>query len=124
MYQDLVDRHRAVFGSAREDVQVVSAPCRICPIGAHVDHQLGLLTGLALDAGVHLAYTPNRRGLFRPRSLNFPGQVDFGLAGIRPIVPGDWANYARGPPLALRRDRATGNGTDGILLVDLLTRRS
>jgi len=119
MYQDLVDRHRAVFGSAREDVQVVSAPCRICPIGAHVDHQLGLVTGLALDAGVHLAYTPNRGGLFRLRSLNFPGQVDFGLAGIPPMVPGDWGNYARGAALALRREHEIRNGIDGIITGDL-----
>ena len=70
MYQDLVDRHRSLFGSARQDVQIVSAPCRICPVGAHVDHQLGLVTGLALDAGIHLAYASNREGQVRLRSLN------------------------------------------------------
>ena len=86
MYRDLVDRHRSLFGSARQDVRVVSAPCRICPVGAHVDHQLGLVTGLALDAGIRLACTPNRDGLVRLRSLNFPGDVEFGLSGIPPMA--------------------------------------
>src|SRR5947207_4249846 len=119
MYQDLVDRHRAVFGSARQDVRVVSAPCRICPVGAHVDHQLGLVTGLALDAGIRLACTPNRDGLVRLRSLNFPGDVEFGLSGIPPVIPGDWGNYALGAALALRRGHAIRNGIDGIIAGDL-----
>ena len=32
------------------------APYRICPIGAHSDHNLGKITGLAIDKGIHIAY--------------------------------------------------------------------
>lgn len=28
-------------------------PYRICPIGAHVDHNLGKLTGFAIDKGIY-----------------------------------------------------------------------
>ena len=38
------------------DVRVVVSPYRICPLGAHVDHQLGMVTGLALNQAVLLAF--------------------------------------------------------------------
>ena len=31
-------------------------PYRVCPLGAHVDHQLGQVTGFAIDKGIHIAY--------------------------------------------------------------------
>ena len=31
-------------------------PYRICPIGAHSDHQFGKITGLAIDKGIHIAW--------------------------------------------------------------------
>ncbi|QII82435.1 hypothetical protein G7057_08310 [Jeotgalibaca arthritidis] len=34
------------------DVRAVKSPLRICPIGAHSDHQGGLVTGMTLDASV------------------------------------------------------------------------
>ena len=38
------------------------APYRICPIGAHVDHNLGKITGLAIDKGIHIAFRPKHNG--------------------------------------------------------------
>ena len=32
----------------KEPVDVSFCPYRICPLGAHVDHQLGRITGLAI----------------------------------------------------------------------------
>ena len=40
----------------REAEAVAFCPYRICPIGAHSDHNLGKITGLAIDKGIHLAY--------------------------------------------------------------------
>ena len=31
-------------------------PYRVCPLGAHSDHNLGKVTGLAIDKGIYLAY--------------------------------------------------------------------
>ena len=45
------------------------SPYRICPIGAHSDHNLGKITGLAIDKGIHIAYRPEaerRRGAREP----------------------------------------------------------
>ncbi len=38
-------------------------PYRICPIGAHSDHQLGKITGFAIDKGIHIAYGPKENGV-------------------------------------------------------------
>ena len=35
---------------------------RVCPLGAHVDHQHGLVTGFAIDKGVDLWFTVNGAG--------------------------------------------------------------
>jgi hypothetical protein len=37
----------------------IFSPYRVCPLGAHVDHQHGLVTGFAIDKGVDLWWTPS-----------------------------------------------------------------
>lgn len=38
-------------------------PYRICPLGAHVDHQKGPITGFAIDKGIHIEYEITENGL-------------------------------------------------------------
>ena len=47
------------------------APYRICPVGAHVDHQHGLVTGFALDKGVDLWFDVTEDGSVDLRSESF-----------------------------------------------------
>lgn len=80
-------------------------PYRICPLGAHVDHQNGMVTGFALDHGVTLTYElSDASDEVRLTSRNFPGEVVF-AAGRMPKKMGDWGDYARAALAALR-----GNG--------------
>ena len=37
----------------------IFSPYRVCPLGAHVDHQHGLVTGFAIDKGVDLWFNVN-----------------------------------------------------------------
>ena len=37
----------------------IFSPYRVCPLGAHVDHQHGLVIGFAIDKGVDLWFTVN-----------------------------------------------------------------
>lgn len=46
-------------------------PYRVCPIGAHVDHQHGLVSGFALNKGITLRYEPSVNGEIRITSRNF-----------------------------------------------------
>jgi galacturonokinase len=113
--ESLLHAHQAAFGSRASDVRFVSAPYRICPLGAHVDHQLGLVTGLTVDSGVLLAFTPSTRASVRLASRNFTGSVEFHLHDIPAAANGDWGNYARGAALALQSSQAIPTGFDGVI---------
>src|SRR5688572_2156091 len=83
------------------DARVVQSPYRICPLGAHIDHQLGRVTAMTIDRAVHLAYVPQPEPRVRVRSLNFKGEVDVNLRSVPPKIAGDWGNYVRGAAVAL-----------------------
>ncbi len=82
------------YGVARAAVRLVFAPYRICPLGAHIDHQLGPVTAMAIDRGVFLAYAPSQTREVRLNSPNFPSEVRFELDAPGDARPGDWGNYA------------------------------
>jgi galactokinase len=75
-------------------------PYRICPIGAHMDHQWGKVTGFAIDKGIHIAYAPKQNGVVELCSLNFIKRVQFHVSEV-PSRQYDWADYLRGATLAL-----------------------
>ena len=102
------------FGAAAHDVRVVFAPYRICPLGAHIDHQLGPVTALALDRGVLLAYAPAGGREVRLASLAFPGEVRFALDDVPDRREGDWGNFARGAVRALALEHSLGRGLVGV----------
>lgn len=92
---------RGRYGVKSSAVRFVFAPYRICPLGAHIDHQLGPVTAMAVQEGVLLAYAPLPVREVRLTSLEFPGEVRFSLEVPGPAQPGDWGNYARGAVQAL-----------------------
>ena len=53
----------------------MEAPLRICPLGAHVDHQGGVVTGMTVDRQVVLAVAPATDSIVRISSLDFAGDV-------------------------------------------------
>lgn len=74
----------------------IKSPLRVCPFGAHVDHQLGLIAGMALDIAVDMVYAPNSDGYIKVQSLDFPDEEYFHLDQVPAMVPGFWGNYLRG----------------------------
>ena len=76
-------------------------PYRICPLGAHSDHQLGKITGFAIDKGIHIAYGPKMNGVVEISSLQFPKRAQWHVASTPPEKQGDWADHLRGATLAL-----------------------
>ena len=58
----------------------IFAPYRVCPIGAHVDHQHGLVTGFAIDKGVDLWFTPRQDAQVNLISKDFEGDVSFDIS--------------------------------------------
>lgn len=116
--QKLRDEHRRVFGGSGEAQRVVLAPFRICPIGAHVDHQLGIVSGLALENSIIMVFTPNREGRINLESANFADSQSFPLYEFEQRVY-DWSDYARGASMALSRKFSLSTGIDAVLEGDL-----
>jgi galactokinase/galacturonokinase len=101
--EQLRQRLKQRTGCADGDIRLVYAPLRISPLGAHVDHQDGLVTGMTLDRVILLAFVPRRDRRVCVESLNFPGYVEFALDDVPPKSPRDWGNYVRGAALALQQ---------------------
>lgn len=76
-------------------------PYRICPIGAHSDHQLGKITGFAIDKGINMAYGPKQNGIVEIASLQFPKRAQWHIASTPTEKQGDWADHLRGATISL-----------------------
>lgn len=90
------------------------SPYRICPIGAHSDHNLGKITGLAIDKGIHIAYSPKQNGVIEMMSLQFPKRAQWHIREIGDKT-GDWADYLRGATWALAKEHTLSVGLCGVI---------
>lgn len=75
---------------------IAFCPYRICPLGAHVDHQYGKINGLAINYGIHVAYSVKKNGVVELTSLNFPKRAQFHVRSVPDEKVGDWADHLRG----------------------------
>lgn len=113
--EQLLQRLHKMVNVAAEAVQIVRAPLRICPLGAHIDHQLGIVTGMTIDRSVLLAFVPTEDGSVHLESLNFETPAHFNLADVPSYEKGDWANYVRGAVLALQQEHKVTRGLIGVI---------
>lgn len=93
---------RRHYGVPAEAVRWVWSPYRICPLGAHIDHQLGPVTALAVDRGTWLAFTPWERPEVLVRREGSEGQIRVRVDKPPPPRAGDWGDYLRGAVQALQ----------------------
>ena len=100
---------------SREPMDVSFCPYRICPIGAHVDHQYGMITGLAIDKGVHIAYGPKKNGVVELSSLQFDRRAQWHIRQVDEKPTGDWADYLRGATWALAKKYDLHTGICGVV---------
>ncbi len=90
------------------------SPYRICPIGAHSDHNLGKITGLAIDKGIHIAFSPKQNGVIEMMSLQFPKRAQWHIKEVG-TKTGDWADYLRGATWALSKKYTLQVGLCGVI---------
>ena len=100
----------------------IFSPYRVCPLGAHVDHQHGLVTGFAIDKGVDLYFDVRGQmedGRCDPHvhleSKTFEGVVDFDIATPTLVKQGNWGDYARGAKFALQKRFKLETGITGTI---------
>ncbi len=85
----------------RAPLHTAFTPYRVCPLGAHSDHQLGKITGFAIDKGIHIAYGPKNNGVIEIASLQFPKRAQWHVNNVPPEKEDDWADHLRGATIAL-----------------------
>lgn len=93
----------------------IFSPYRVCPLGAHVDHQHGLVTGFAFDMGVDLLFNVTDDGSVSLRSLTFEGDIDFDITRPTQVKEGNWGDYARGAKFALKKRFVLTKGIQGVI---------
>ena len=87
----------------REPIAVAFTPYRICPLGAHSDHQLGRITGFAINKGIHIAYGPKQNGIVEIMSMQFEKRAQWHVSSAPATKEGDWADHLRGATIALNK---------------------
>ena len=107
------ERFKEIYG--REAEGRAFCPYRICPIGAHSDHNLGKITGLAIDKGIHIAYAPKQNGVVEMASLQFPKRAQWHIASVPAQKQNDWADYLRGATLMLSKRHRLNLGICGVI---------
>ena len=93
----------------------IFSPYRVCPLGAHVDHQHGLVTGFAINKGVDLWFNVREDAKVKLSSLSFEGTVEFDLAKRTEVREKHWGDYARGAKYALKKRFELTHGIEGVI---------
>ena len=107
------DKFRETY--KREPERITFCPYRVCPIGAHSDHQLGKVTGFAIDKGIHIAYSPKLNGVIELASIQFPKRAQWHLRDVPEEKRGDWADYLRGATKELFQAYPLRVGLSGVI---------
>ena len=94
---------------------IAFCPYRVCPIGAHVDHNLGKITGLAIDKGIHIAFKSKQNGVVELVSLQFEKRAQFHIKSVPETKQFDWADYLRGATIELGKRYNLNVGLCGVI---------
>lgn len=94
---------------------VAFCPYRISPLGAHIDHQYGKINGLAIDKGIHIAYSRKENGVVELQSLNFPKRAQFHVNSIPEEKVGDWADHMRRAAIQLQQKQPLRYGISAVI---------
>lgn len=92
----------------------IFTPYRVCPLGAHIDHQHGPVTGFAINKGVSLEFDVIDNGEVNLTSRNYPGNTHFNIADT-PERELTWGDFARGAAIALSRKYQLKRGISGVV---------
>ncbi|CAN1291138.1 GALAK [Linum perenne] len=104
----------SMAGRDPSEVRVVVSPYRICPLGAHIDHQGGSVSAMTINRGIMLGFIPSDDSKVVLRSGQFEGEVRFSVDEIQyPLHSGkqyanhqedsQWGKFARGAVFALQK---------------------
>ena len=108
-----MEQFESIYG--REPDGFSFCPYRLCPLGAHSDHQLGKITGFAIDKGIRIAYRPKLNGVVEMVSLQFPKRAQWHVSAVPKVKENDWADQLRGATLMLAQRHQLSVGLCGVV---------
>ncbi|KAK2980487.1 hypothetical protein RJ640_007743 [Escallonia rubra] len=93
-------------GLGSEEVRVVVSPYRICPLGAHIDHQGGTVSAMTINRGILLGFVPSGNsqveGVDDIQLSKHTAKSNDNNSSKSPEEC-SWGSYARGAVYALHR---------------------
>lgn len=93
---------------------IIFTPYRICPLGAHVDHQCGYVTGFAVDKGVKLEFEAMENDNIILISKNYSGNVNFNMSDDLE-QESTWGDFVKSAVYALRKKYRLEKGVKGVI---------
>lgn len=125
--QSMLDkvRQKVVEMSGRDgdEVRFAVSPYRICPLGAHIDHQGGTVTAMTINRGILLGFVPSGDAQVYLQSGQFKGEIRIRVDEVQlpihvsksngmnaakdlckpELEEAKWGNYVRGALYALQK---------------------
>lgn len=99
---------------------MIGVPLRVAPLGAHSDHQGGVVTGCAIDRFIRVFGQGGPEPRAAVSSLNFNQEIEVAFGEVGERIPGEWGNYLRGSVKALQGVSAgLERGFEGVLFGDM-----
>ncbi|KAL3534923.1 hypothetical protein ACH5RR_003384 [Cinchona calisaya] len=111
-----------ISGRDAKEVRFVVSPYRICPLGAHIDHQGGTVSAMTINKGILLGFIPSDDSQVLLSSGQFKGEVKFRIDEIqlpkfsngsnnsvqvknssKSEEESNWGSYAKGALYALQK---------------------
>ena len=109
------EKFKSLFGN---DYMVYTSPGRINLIGEHTDYNGGFVFPGAIDKGIYAAINPNGTDKVRAYSLDYDGQVEFGM-NEEDAPQESWARYIFGVCREMKKRGFEPKGFDTVFVGDV-----
>lgn len=108
-----LEKYVELYG--REPEGVSFCPYRVSPLGAHIDHQMGIVNGFAIEKGITVYYGTKQNGVVELCSLSYDKRAQFFINAVEEERVGDWADYLRGVTKILNEKYRLTRGIKGVI---------
>ena len=112
--ETLLRQYKNCYGNTEPHFHVFSPYC-ICPLGAHVDHQHGLVSSFAIDKGIDFLLSATDDGMVEMVSVQFSGFVTFNVGDKDIVRQYNWGDYLRGAVRTMQEKFTLTTGLRGIV---------
>ncbi len=110
------EKYRQIYADSQRNIDIVISPYRICPLGAHVDHQGGRVLGFAINAYSILAYQSTESDVVLMESENYPGSDTYLIGQEGDADMTQWSRYLRGASSVLHQHYSIQSGIRGLVV--------